>query len=385
MNLLTKKVDEAINYFEWKNENTGFRVLTDAALDTSDLSIYKKCIELADWRAKNPENNIQYSAKAKELANTICKIDFKQKPNNQLLFSAENISKEYKNNQFKLGPVSLEIMEGQLIGLVGENGNGKTTLLRMLAQDLAISGGKIRYHFTQPNQDLYALRTKLTYIPQRTPKWYGSVKENLKLTATHYGVSPNENEYIVLMWMIRFGLWNYRNYQWSKLSSGYKMRFELARTFLRNPKVLFLDEPLANLDILSQQLIIEDLKFLGKSLVNPLGIVLSSQQLYEVEKVSDDIIFLKEGLPSSFNKMKTEANTQNQNLIIEMEIENSRDELMSALEGVNCQQLKFSGNNYYIEMLDITVDDFLHLLLDKKIRIKYFRDISVSTRRFFNQ
>ncbi len=316
MNLLTQKVDEAINYFEWKNENTGFRVLTDAALDSSDLSIYKKCIELADWREKNPENDIQYAAKAKELAYKIGKVDFKPKPNNQVLFSAKNISKIYKNNQFKLGPISLEIGEGQLIGLVGENGNGKTTLLRMLAQDLAISSGEIQYHFIQENQDLYALRTKLTYIPQRTPKWYGSVKENLKLTATHYGISPNENEYIVLMWMIRFGLWNYRNYQWSKLSSGYKMRFELARTFLRNPKVLFLDEPLANLDILSQQLIVEDLKFLGKSLVNPLGIVLSSQQLYEVEKVSDEIIFLKDGRPSSFNKMKTEANTQNQNLII---------------------------------------------------------------------
>src|SRR5690606_10595788 len=106
---------------------------------------------------------------------------------------------------------------------------------------------------------------------------------NLKFTASHYGIKGEENELIVLMYMIRFGLWKYRNHQWSELSSGYKMRFELARTFLRKPSILLLDEPLANLDVLAQQLILEDLKHLSHSLANPMGIILSSQQLYEVE------------------------------------------------------------------------------------------------------
>ena len=214
---------------------------------------------------------------------------------------------------------------------------------------------------------------------------FEATKDNLKLTATCYGIKPEENETIVLMWMIRFGLWNFRNHKWNELSSGYKMRFELARTFLRNPKVLFLDEPLANLDILSQQLIIEDLKLLGKSLSNPLGIILSSQQLYEVEKVSDEIIFLKNGLPSSFNNLKNEKNNQQQQLVVEIEIENDRNELLNALEGIKYKELKFLGNNYYIEIEGIRAEDFLKQLLNKHIQIKYFRDISVSTRRFFNQ
>lgn len=53
------------------------------------------------------------------------------------------------------------------------------------------------------------------------------------------------------MMIARLGLWNYKHLKWSELSSGYKMRFELARTLLRKPELLLLDEPLANLDVLA--------------------------------------------------------------------------------------------------------------------------------------
>src|SRR5690606_16677644 len=133
-------------------------------------------------------------------------------------------------------------------------------------KDLSFDKGELFCAMSDAKTDLYAERTQLTYIPQRTPTWYGSLKSNLKFAASHYGIHGEENEWIVLMYIARFGLWEYRNHQWSELSSGYKMRFELARTFLRKPKVLLLDEPLANLDVLAQQLILEDLKNLTQSL-----------------------------------------------------------------------------------------------------------------------
>ena len=73
----------------------------------------------------------------------------------------------------------------------------------------------------------------------------------------------------------RLGLWEYKHLKWSELSSGYKMRFELARTLLQEPAVMLLDEPLANLDVLAQQVVLDDLKSFARSLTRPIAMILT--------------------------------------------------------------------------------------------------------------
>jgi ABC-2 type transport system ATP-binding protein len=276
----------------------------------------------------------------------------------------------------------MAIYPGNVWGLVGENGNGKTTLLRILAKDLSFSSGTLSYHLEGNMPSDYELRTRLTYIPQRTPKWYGSLKANLKFTATHYGIKGEENELIVLMMIIRFGLWKYRHHQWSELSSGYKMRFELARTFLRAPRILLLDEPLANLDVLAQQLILEDLKSLSQSISNPIGIVLSSQQLFEVEKVADSVLFLKQGTPTHLD----DANNKGirTTTVIEFDAEADRETLTQAFSGMGLSDLAFNGG-MYIATFDEAgkMHDVMNAFVRHNIPVKYIRDISLSTRRLF--
>lgn len=377
----TSRIQEVHEQLNHKNLNLGFRMLTDLVLDTGQMKHFQRCIQLAEWREEHPEDDDKMVENSKALLN---ELTFQERTlNNQPILDAKEVYKQYGNKSFELGPVSLSILPGQLIGLVGENGNGKTTLLRMLAMELSLSNGDIQYNYFQKG-NRYDLRTKLVYIPQRTPKWFGLVKDNLKLTATHYGIPPEENENWVLMLMIRFGLWKFRNHRWNELSSGYKMRFELARTFLRKPRLLLLDEPLANLDILSQQLILEDLKLLGKSLSNPLGIVLSSQQLYEVEKVSDEVIFLKDGKPSSFNALKENDDTASSRLVVELEIQEKREDLLAALQSFDIIEFKKLGSNYYIEIENTDIKQFMHALVTADLKLRYFRDISHSTRRFFN-
>jgi ABC-2 type transport system ATP-binding protein len=381
--LFQTKLSEIKYQFDSSNDSLGFRLLVDAILDTSKISLFNECISLANWQEENENDRATFKEKCYTLLSSLEKENVTIARTENVLVAAVNIKKVYGKNNFELGPVSINIIAGQLIGLVGENGNGKTTLLRILAKELSFTEGEIEYPFADRNTDDYTLRTKLTYIPQRTPKWFGKVKDNLKLTCAHYGIKPNENEQWVSMLMIRFGLWKFRNHGWDELSSGYKMRFELARTFLRKPRLLLLDEPLANLDILSQQLILEDLKMMGKSLSNPLGIVLSSQQLYEVEKVSDEVVFLQNGKPSSFNNLK---NAEEDNvLVVEIEIENSKENLLAAIQQLDVQELKLIGSNFYIEIKNTDTATFLKLLLQDNIAIKYFRDISLSTRRFFNR
>lgn len=235
-----------------------------------------------DWLDSKPSEEIIIEKLTALLHKLHEELSVKPLTEPQTVISVKGLTKKYGAG-FTLGPIDLEVKSGEIIGLVGENGNGKTTLLRSLCGDLKPTSGSIKYNF--PCKDDYDLRTKLVYIPQRTDTWRGSMYENLVFTAANYGYKPEENKAVVDLIITRLGLRPFRKHSWNSLSSGYKMRFELARMLLRKPKILLIDEPLANLDILAQQTILDDFRNIAGSPYRPIAIVLSSQQLYEVEKL----------------------------------------------------------------------------------------------------
>lgn len=381
MNLHQKRVAEVRSFFENKDTFLGFRRLLDVASDTQNMEIYQKCIALTDWKEKNTEKQEEFIEKSLQLLSEIADFSVEEAPRDTFVLQAKAISKNYGVGKFSLHPMSVTIKKGEVYGLVGENGNGKTTLLRILAKELTPSTGEMAYHFSQTPKSEYDLRTKLVYIPQRTEKWYGSLLNNLRFVLANYGEKPEEIETRVLMMVARLGLWNYKDLKWSELSSGYKMRFELARTLLRKPEIMLLDEPLANLDVLAQQVILEDLKHIASSLSHPIALILSSQQLYEVEKISDKIIFLKQG---KYQDLKNEATKQDKPLIVEVDSSASREEISQALEGISVEQISFNGGVFIIHFAsEVAFYQILTALGKSQLPITYIRDISHSTRRFF--
>lgn len=376
-----QRVAEVYHFFDNKDTVLGFRKLLDCAIDTQDMSIYKEAIELTDWKETHNHAIDELIEKSKTLLAKIEKVPVKEHISEQSVLKAKDIVKSYGSNRFSLGPVSVEINKGQVYGLVGENGNGKTTLLRILANEISFNDGSLNYSFNEKSKNEYDLRTKLVYIPQRTEKWYGSLKDNLKFVLSNHGVSPEENETRTLMMIARLGLWNYKHLKWSELSSGYKMRFELARILLRKPEILLLDEPLANLDVLAQQVILEDLKSIANSVNHPIALILSSQQLYEVEKISDKVIFLKNGK----YKDNSEVNDDDENqLIIEIDTNESRDKLLEVFKDFNLEKLNFNGGVYVAYFSSETqFYEVISALGNAKAEIIYIRNISSSTRRFF--
>lgn len=376
-----QRVAEVYHFFDNEDTVLGFRKLLDCAIDTQNMEVYKEAVKLTDWKEQFPSYTDELIEKSKNLLQKIEKIPVQEQSLEKSVLRARNILKSYGSNHFSLGPISVEMNKGEVYGLVGENGNGKTTLLRILAKEISYNEGELNYSFNEEPKNEYDLRTKLVYIPQRTAKWYGSLKDNLKFVLANYGIKPEENEIRTLMMIARLGLWNYKDLKWSELSSGYKMRFELARTLLRKPEILLLDEPLANLDVLAQQVILEDLKSIANSVNNPIALILSSQQLYEVEKISDKVIFLKNGQYKDNSEL---VNEENDGLIIEIDTTNSREDLLKTFEFFKLEKLNFNGGVYVAHFsADTEFHSVMSALGYAKMNIVYIRNISSSTRRFF--
>jgi ABC-2 type transport system ATP-binding protein len=262
--------------------------------------------------------------------------------------------------------------------VVGENGNGKTTLLRCLAGQLALDGGKVEYHLLR-KPDYYAIKNHIAFIPQRIPKWYGLLKDNLHFSASISGIHGPENDRMVEFMLERLNLSRYAHLTWSQISSGYRTRFEIARILLQRPRLLILDEPLANLDINAQQTILTDLVFMARAAHNPMGIVLSSQQLHEVEKVADTVIFIKDGncLYSSTDKEEKITSTA-----VEFETTHDRDTIRQ-LFAEGSVTLQYNGGFYTIESTGLSAEQILSTLVNAKVPLTYYRDITYSTKRFF--
>lgn len=302
------------------------------------------------------------------------------------VYTAEDLSKEYKSRSrnFKLHPVSLSIKLGELTAVVGENGNGKTTLLRLMAGELAPTTGEVSY-FGNKKTDWYATKGKIAYIPQRPDRWYGTLIDNLHFFCNINGIKGSENEDHVNYILHRLGLFQFRNLKWTEISSGYRLRFELAKALMMRPRLLILDEPLANLDINAQQLLLQDLKYLSQSSKHPMGVVLSSQQLHELERNCKNIVFIKQGKTIYSGEQQSFATDRTGNAF-EIGGNFSISELQQHLNTLGDIKIIDSGTVLIINTpLSVDSIQLLKIITSHNLPINYFRDISKSTRQLFQK
>ena len=378
----TLKIQHVKDCFEHGDHNLGMRRLTDCVMDTNDLNIQQSLLDLFDvYESSN-------AIDPNDLDRLIQKLNQYQYPDktisNSSLLEVSDLEKKYHSSQFKISPINFALKYGEVVGLVGENGNGKTSLLRLLCKDLEPDAGSIKYAAEQGSKSLFDLRSRLVYIPQRVPRWYGSLMDNLHFTLSSYGITGKENLMRAELIIARLGLRPFKNHTWNSISSGYRTRFELAKSLLRKPELMLLDEPLSNLDIISQQTILQDLKYMSESTTHPFGLVLSSQQLYEVEKISDLVIFLRQG--EAQYQYKNQDLQEDQELIFEMEIEESRETIAKTFDAIGMTQIQFNGGVYVLHFKAGTaVNEIFTTISEKNLNVNYLRNITQSSRRFFIQ
>ena len=219
-------------------------------------------------------------------------------PSRGKLIKAMGLSKKYGNSDFCLSDISIELNRGEILGIVGVNASGKTTLLRMLLGEVRPSSGLLAYPALQEQSDRpnwAAIKRHIAYVSQALPRWPGRLIDNLQYVASIYGRSQQEIEQYLGLLLDRYDLDRFKNATWDEISGGYKTRFEIVRALLSNPDILILDEPLAYLDIISQQVVLRQLRQLAKIHKRPIGVIVTSQQLYEIESIADRLLVLDAG------------------------------------------------------------------------------------------
>lgn len=372
------RIAEIQSYLQHHDHSLAVRRILDASLDTTDLALLKEAIQVSKLYRQHKQDELPatFFESAQQLLNKINTVTERFTYQPTRLVAAREISKTYTSGNFSLQPISVQVNTGDVLGIVGENGNGKTTLLRCMAGQLALDSGELDFPLLE-HPDHYDIKHHLAFIPQRIPRWYGLLKDNLHFAAAISGVTGEENTTMVDFMLERLDLTPYAHLTWSQISSGYRTRFEIARILLQKPRLLILDEPLANLDINAQQSILTDLRFMAKSVHNPMGILLSSQQLHEVEKIADTVLLIKNG--SCLFRTGEQEKTATA-FVIELETTTTRDTLLSVLNGNG--DLQYNGGFYTITSKDLQAQEILSKLVAGNIPITYFRDITHSTKRF---
>jgi ABC-2 type transport system ATP-binding protein len=228
-------------------------------------------------------------------------------PENVLVLCGRDIHKVFRRDTGEviqaLDGVSLEARHEALTALVGPDGAGKTTLIRLAAGLMAPDAGELQVLGVDVAADPQQVQARIGYMPQRFGLYEDlSVRENLDLYADLHGVTADERwqRYPRLMEMTGLGPFTHRLA--GRLSGGMKQKLGLACTLVRSPELLLLDEPTVGVDPLSRRELWEILR----QLVNDQGltVLLSTSYLDEAERCGHVVVLhqgrvLAQGRPTA--------------------------------------------------------------------------------------
>lgn len=176
------------------------------------------------------------------------------------MVSIHNLSKTYETARAPaVDAISLEVSDGELFGLVGPDGAGKTTLFRMLTTLVLPDSGRASVGEFDIVKDYKKIRSSVGYMPGRFSLYQDlTVEENLKFFATLFGTTIEENYHLIRDIYVQIE--PFKNRRAGKLSGGMKQKLALSCALIHKPSVLFLDEPTTGVDPVSRKEFWEMLK-----------------------------------------------------------------------------------------------------------------------------
>ena len=205
----------------------------------------------------------------------------------------EKLKKTYSNGFLALDGVSLDVEAGRFFGLLGPNGAGKTTLINSVVSLARPDSGRVEVFGRDAFEEFREARRMIGVSPQEINlDKFLTVEETLLYHAGYYGVQRKKAEERASEMLERFELTGRREQRVNTLSGGMKRRVLFARALMHDPKILFLDEPTAGVDIELRYKLWEYIRELNRG---GLTILLTTHYLEEAEELCEEIAIINDG------------------------------------------------------------------------------------------
>jgi len=203
----------------------------------------------------------------------------------------ESLSKVYGSGHQALERVDLDINEGEILALLGPNGAGKTTLISIICGIVSASTGSVRVAGYDIVRDYRKTRDLIGLVPQElTLGAFDTVWNTVNFSRGLFGKPPNA-AYLEQL-LKDLSLWDKRDSELRELSGGMKRRVLIAKALSHEPRVLFLDEPTAGVDVELRQDMWKMVRKLNDSGVT---IILTTHYIEEAEEIADRVGIISQG------------------------------------------------------------------------------------------
>jgi len=220
----------------------------------------------------------------------------------EVILKAEQLGKTY-GKQAALSEVSLTVKAGEILGIAGENGAGKSTLLSLLATTEKPSHGRILFHGEDIRSRKREYRASIGYVPQEIALFEElSGLENLRFFGKAHQLKKKElEERIRAVCEITEFPEEALKRPLSACSGGMRRKINIGAALLHRPEILFLDEPVANLDLEAEEQVLRALlRLAGQGT----AIVYVGHQMEQMEQLCASVCFLKNGRQVRYGTMK---------------------------------------------------------------------------------
>jgi len=207
------------------------------------------------------------------------------------IIKIQNLSKTYKSGFSALKDINLEIKQGEIFGLLGPNGAGKTTLISIICGIVNKSTGNVVIDGHDNVKDYKSARSMVGLVPQElTTDAFETPWATMSFSRGLFGLAPNPAHIEKILKQL--SLWDKKDEKIMRLSGGMKRRVLIGKALAHEPRILFLDEPTAGVDVALRKdmwQIVRDLRSTGVT------IILTTHYIDEAEEMADRIGVINKG------------------------------------------------------------------------------------------